>query len=418
MIAELANSPPDHWVSHIWRYLRGRFEDEAAEGHAGVRQRQLRRVDHQVVVEQEIEIERSGRPAAFARAAGGGFDLLQHGVQLLRRQRRAEQGRPIKEFTLLGWSADRFCLSPAACGQHNDVWLTAQLRNGIIEIPLPVSEIRAESYECRRHGTIVTPAQRAGSPNCSRCSKTLTSGCRRNRADFLGGRAMKRIVLNSVIVAVTILVAIRLLIASEKEDAASIEQLRDAIAHRLPAGWTVTIDPGRPDRERGPGAQSLAIVIASNDELPLEVQMPNPAAGQPPTKEKRKVEIILAVRPLLTPEQFERLKAKDDQLVAARTAMERQLKKSTRWGYMGAEPIPPSAFDPKDDAQRRLVIEYALLWNRTEPEPLPTHYFENLSFDEVLPLYSAIADTAKSKEYEGIVKAVDGLLRPYEKLVR
>jgi hypothetical protein len=229
---------------------------------------------------------------------------------------------------------------------------------------------------------------------------------------------MKCFILRSAIVVVTTLSAITPLFGSEREDAASLERLRDAISHRLPTGWTVTIDPGRPDRERGPGAQSPAVVIASKEELPLEIQMPNPAPGQPAAKEKRKVEIALPVRPFLTPDHYERLRKKDEQLVTARTAMERQLKKEIRWGYMGAEPVPPSAFDPKDDVQRRQVIKYALLWNRTEPEPLPTHYFENLSFEEMLPLNTAIADRAKSKEYEGIVKALDELLSPYERPVR
>jgi hypothetical protein len=159
-------------------------------------------------------------------------------------------------------------------------------------------------------------------------------------------------------------------------------------------------------------------VIASTSALPVEIQMPNPAAGQAPQQEMRKVEIVLAVCPFLTPEQYERLRAKDEQLVASRSAMERQLKKDIHWGYMGAEPIPPSAFDPKNDAQRRQVVEYALLWNRTEPEPLPTHYFDKLSFEELLPLNSAIADRAKIKEYAAIVKSLDELLTPYEKSVR
>jgi hypothetical protein len=229
---------------------------------------------------------------------------------------------------------------------------------------------------------------------------------------------MKRFILSTAIVAIVTLTATSLLVASEKDDAVSLERIRDAIARRLPDGWTVAIDPARPDRTRGPGAQSLAIVIASKEELPLVIQMPNPAAGQPPANEKRKVEIVLAVRPFLTAEQYQRVKANDEQFVASRTAMERQLKKDIHWGFMGAEPVPPSAFDPKDDAQRRQVVEYALLWNRTEPEPFPTHYFESVSFEEMLPLYTAIADRAKMKEYAGIVKALDELLKPYQKPAR
>lgn len=234
----------------------------------------------------------------------------------------------------------------------------------------------------------------------------------------LGDKIMKQFIFNSVIAAVATLSAIQPVVGSEKQDAASLERLRDVIARRLPAGWTVAIDPGRPDRERGPGAESLAVVITSKEKLLVEIQLPNPAAGQPPEKETRQVEVVLALRPFLTPEQYQRRRGKDQQLVASRTALEQQLKKEIRWGYMGAEPVPPSAFDPKDVAQRRQVIEYALLWNRTEPDPLPTHYFENLSFEEMLPLNTVIADKAKAKEHERIVKDLDELLRPYEKPAR
>jgi hypothetical protein len=206
--------------------------------------------------------------------------------------------------------------------------------------------------------------------------------------------------------------------ASEKDDAASLEWLRGEIARRLPAGWSVMIEPGRPDRAKGAGAELLAVVITSKEPLPVEIRMPNPAAGQPPDKELRRVEIVLAVRPYLTPEKYQQLRAKDEQLVASRTTLERQLKKQVRWGFMGAEPIPPSAFDPKDDSQRRQVLEYALLWNRTEPEPLPSHHFESLSFDVTLPINAAITDKAKAKEYAEIVKTLDELLTPYEKTGR
>ena len=69
------------------------------------------------------------------------------------------------------------------------------------------------------------------------------------------------------------------------------------------------------------------------------------------------------------------------------------------WAFKGSAPIPPSAFRPRNDQDRRLVMEYALLWNRTEPQSLPTHYFEGLSFDLTLPLEnSEITDKGKAKE--------------------
>jgi hypothetical protein len=203
--------------------------------------------------------------------------------------------------------------------------------------------------------------------------------------------------------------------ASEKEDADSLDRLRAEIEHHLPAGWTVTADPAhRPSPHSDD--ESPALVIASKDKLPVETQFPGSFPGQVPFKELRQAEIILAVRQFLTPEECGRIHTKDDELIKSRSDFQRKLR-DVPWAYKGAAPIPPSAFRPRDDRDRRLVMEYALLWNRTEPHPLPTHHFEGLAFDLMLPLEnSAITDKSKAKECAEIVKSLDRLLKPYEKL--
>ena len=202
--------------------------------------------------------------------------------------------------------------------------------------------------------------------------------------------------------------------ASDKDDADSLDRLRAEIAHRLPAGWTVTAEPAYRPSPRGDD-ESPALVIASKDKLPVETQFPGSAPGQEPFKELRQIEIVLAVRPFLTPEEYARVHAKDDELVKSRNDFERKLR-NMPWAYKGSAPIPPSAFRTRNDRDRRLVMEYALLWNRTEPQPLPTHYFEGLSFDLTLPLESSlITDKTKAKECAEIVKSLEGLLKPSEK---
>ena len=202
--------------------------------------------------------------------------------------------------------------------------------------------------------------------------------------------------------------------ASEKDDADSLDRLRAEIAHRLPADWTVTADPAYRPSPHGDD-ESPALVIVSKEKLPVETQFPGSAPGQEPFKELRQVEIILAVRPYLTPEEYAHVRAKDDELVKSRTDFERKLL-DVPWAFKGSAPIPPSAFRPRNDQERRLVMEYALLWNRTEPQPLPTHYFEGLSFDLTLPLEnSVITDKTKAKECVEIVKSLEGLLKPYER---
>ncbi len=156
-------------------------------------------------------------------------------------------------------------------------------------------------------------------------------------------------------------------------------------------------------------------MITSADKLPIETVFPGSAPGQEPFRESRQIMIILQVRPHLTLEEFARRKAKDDELIKSRETAERKLR-AVSWAYKGPRPVPPSAFRPRDEKERRRVLEYALLWNRTEPEPLPTHSFESLGFVVRYPFSeSLITDKPKAKQYEAIVKMVEAMLKPYER---
>jgi hypothetical protein len=201
---------------------------------------------------------------------------------------------------------------------------------------------------------------------------------------------------------------------AEKEDADSLERLQSEIQRSLPAGWTATIDPAFRESPRIDD-EKPALVVKSADKLPVEGQFPGAAPGQEPFKESRHVEIVLAVCPFLTPEQFAGVRRKNEDVTKARAKVEGRLR-DIPWAYKGGSPIPPSAFRPRDDRDRRLVLEYALFWNRTELQPLPTHYAESLSFDMALPPeYSHITDRSKAREYDEIVNALKRLLTSYEK---
>ncbi len=202
--------------------------------------------------------------------------------------------------------------------------------------------------------------------------------------------------------------------ASDHDDAGAIERLRAAIEQKLPNGWSVTVEAAhRPSPHSDD--ESPALLISSKEKLATETVFPGSAPGQEPVKQSEQVQIVLALRPYLTAEQYDRTRAKNDNLLKARAEAESKLR-GMRWAYKGAEPIPPSAFRPESEPEKRQVLEYALLWNRTPPERLPTHSFEKLSFD-LTPLYetTAIVDNSKAREYQEIVKTLDGLLKPYEK---
>jgi hypothetical protein len=203
--------------------------------------------------------------------------------------------------------------------------------------------------------------------------------------------------------------------AANGDDVATFERLESRIQSQLPEGWAVARDVSQ---TRGPARdrcddEALALVVSSIGKLPIETQFPGSAPGQEPFRESRRVTIVLAVRPYLTPEEFARRKAKDDELIKTREAAERKLR-DIPWAYKGSSPVPPSAFRPRDEKERRRVLEYALMWNRAELEPLPTHSFEKLAFDVSFPFSeSLVTDKAQAKQYKAIVKLVETTLKPY-----
>jgi hypothetical protein len=201
--------------------------------------------------------------------------------------------------------------------------------------------------------------------------------------------------------------------ASDHEDAVALERLRMAVEHLLPSGWSVTAEAAH---RRSPHIddESPALVISSKEKLATESVVAGSAPGQEPFKQSEQVQIVLAVRPYLTAEQYNRARARNDSLIKARSEAERNLR-GMRWAYKGENPIPPSAFRPQNEQEQRQVLEYALLWIRTRPQRLPTHYWEDFAFD-VTPLgeTTAIVDKTKAKEYQEIVKTLEGLLRSYE----
>ena len=47
---------------------------------------------------------------------------------------------------------------------------------------------------------------------------------------------------------------------------------------------------------------------------------------------------------------------------------------------MGPNPFPPFDYHPKNEAERKLLLEYAFVWVNTEPCRLPNYHFRQLAF--------------------------------------
>jgi len=62
-------------MKHVGRNLDGRFQHESPPRHAWMRHNKRGRVDHRVAIQQQIEVERSRRPAVRSHAAQFILDL-------------------------------------------------------------------------------------------------------------------------------------------------------------------------------------------------------------------------------------------------------------------------------------------------------------------------------------------------------
>ena len=90
----------------LGRNLRQRHEHESALGHERVRDRQLGRVQHQIVVEQDVHVDQARAVAEGSQPPHALLNLLDKAQQLVRRKLRSGPAGDVDEGRLLG-VADR-----------------------------------------------------------------------------------------------------------------------------------------------------------------------------------------------------------------------------------------------------------------------------------------------------------------------
>lgn len=196
-------------------------------------------------------------------------------------------------------------------------------------------------------------------------------------------------------------------------EAQALESLRAEVRKAVPARWIVEValvDPERP----GVGGPCPALVIRS--ELPLEVELSYPGmpAGGEAVRRMEPVAIRLVAYPFLTAQGYAASIAAVRRGRDERLAFVRSRLKDAPYASKSPEPIPPEDFRPREDAERRLVLEYALLCRRTESPRLPTHHARGLAFHVAPDENLTIRDESKSREYARIRESLGKLLTPYE----
>jgi hypothetical protein len=210
-----------------------------------------------------------------------------------------------------------------------------------------------------------------------------------------------------------VVVLVRPNLADDAQDADNLEKLRAECEKTLPAGWIAElglVESNRP-KQRG---ECPAVVIRTEQPVMLEFAAANAPAGEEARRVTEPAAIRLVCFRPVTQQEFARLKKQNGESQRQRSEMEARLKGAVRWGFMGPAPIPPSAFEPNSYQETRSVWEYAVLWQRTQPQELPTHHYESLSLTLSTESDMSISDKGKAREYSQVLEAVKKLLTPYD----
>jgi hypothetical protein len=118
MIEQPRHAPMNRRMQHRAGRLGRRFQHESPQRHARVRQREHGRVHHQIIVEKQVEVDGARPPSLVALPAQFGFDLLQAGEQIERREGSFERQGAVEKIVLARWPADGRGFPPATSRKH------------------------------------------------------------------------------------------------------------------------------------------------------------------------------------------------------------------------------------------------------------------------------------------------------------
>jgi hypothetical protein len=151
VLEELAHAPPVR-EDERWVQLDEGLEDETALREPRVRNREPGLDDHLAAVEEEIEVDRTravSRPGPLAPEPA--FDGKKTGQELERSVDRLDRTGRVQEARLVH-VADWIGLAEGRHGDDPDARLLAEEPNGLLEVLLSISEVRAERYVRADHG--------------------------------------------------------------------------------------------------------------------------------------------------------------------------------------------------------------------------------------------------------------------------
>jgi hypothetical protein len=121
--------------------LHKRLHDERAFPHSGVRDDQVRLVDHALAVKEQVEIECAGAVGDAALAAVSLLDCQQPIEKLARPEVGLEPGDGVEISRLAGGTADRLGLVHCRAAQDVDIPALFEVAESGLDVGLAVAEV-------------------------------------------------------------------------------------------------------------------------------------------------------------------------------------------------------------------------------------------------------------------------------------
>ena len=208
-----------------------------------------------------------------------------------------------------------------------------------------------------------------------------------------------------------LLLAVSVVRADEKDDAAVLSQTLDEIRAALPARWEAKLSLGAERNTKFGIAIQTREPIACHF-LAMNLGGDEKDSSSPPTPTIYAMQ--LESRPFFTKDQYSAAVALNKQYQARRDKMEKEVRAKVAWHFTGSDYLPGD-FKPKNEAEQELINRFAMVWLNTELAVLPTHWRGTIAFLLQRPETTYIVDQPREQERVAILKRINEILMPYAK---
>jgi hypothetical protein len=194
-------------------------------------------------------------------------------------------------------------------------------------------------------------------------------------------------------------------VQSAADSARRLEQLLAEVRAVIPNNWKAEIGPGTAGKEkvRVQGDKPY-IVLWRTEEAKTYYAGPGGPSRVPrgePKTELKEVLFTFWCMPYMSKQEYQKAKEENVSKHLLRRDAEQKLR-GLEGSSMGNPPLPPMAYKPRNEAESKLVRQYAFVWLNTEPRSLPEYYYHELSFTADTMEWYRFPEPDVMKEIEGV----------------